>query len=138
MKTYILILIMSTFVLCAFAGCDKLEQPDNNELYTVNAKVENASKYSNIVEVKLMIRDRNGNDIELARGKWTGGGFTIVLPKISRNNYREFASMRLLPAAIIETSSTITISNKNARGVVVEFLGVDKEGNVITRFFLTK
>jgi hypothetical protein len=116
-------------------GCDKNENFDKDEL-CFHAKVENSSKYNNIVEVKLIMR--NGithEDVELAHGDWKDGSFTIILPKINRNNYREFVNYRILPKTIIEKSTTITISNKDARSGTAEFLGVDKEGNVVTRFF---
>ena len=118
----------------AAIGCDKIENLDENDLY-LYAKVENASDFRNVVGVKLVMRDKNSSDVELARGEWKDEGFTIVLPKISKNDYPNFITWKLLPTYIAETLTTITISDKNAKNGIVEFWGVDKDDNVVTRFF---
>ena len=124
--------------LFAGIGCDKHENPENpdEDELSLYVKVENAAKYSNIVAVKLMMRDRIiFENVELARGDWKDGGFTIVLPKIDRNKYREFIHFSFLPKSIIEYYPTITVSSKNAKLGIAEFWGVDKDDNVVTRFF---
>lgn len=68
------------------AGCEEIENPKEDG-FCLYAKVENAVKYDNVVAVKLMMRDRNGNDIELAHGDWKGNGFTIAPPEINRDTY---------------------------------------------------
>ena len=121
-------------VLFAATGCYKHENPSEYGLY-LYAKVENAAKYSNVVAVKLTMRNRVlFEDVELARGDWKDGGFTILLPKIDRNRYREFIHFRFLPLTIIENLLTITTSNKDARIGIAEFWGVDKDDKVVTRF----
>lgn len=130
-KTSCLIVIMF------FTGisCDKADKPNNEEVLNINAKVENAIEYSNVVAVKLMMRDKSGNDIELARSDWNDNGFAISLPKINRDNYSELITLPFLPVVIYENLVTITTNNKNARNRIAEFWGVDKEGNKVTEFF---
>ncbi len=118
--------------LLAFAGCEKSENSNEKDLYLF-AKVENAIEYSSVVAVKLMIRDKMGNDVELARGDWKDNGFAISLPKINRNNYGE-SNLPLLPSVIYDNLNTITTNNRNARNRIPEFRGVDKEGNKIAEF----
>jgi len=142
--TTILCLIIVT--LFATTSCYKPENP-NEDVYVyankaenvVYAKVENASEYNNITEVKLVMWNINiSKHIELARGDWNDDGFTIVLPAIDSNNFRTLINQKVLPAIISDISSTISITNIDARVGVVEFWGVDKNGNGIVQFFLHK
>jgi len=128
-------------ILVTIAGCNgALEKnTDNNELSNelesgelyIYAIVKNASQYSNVVKVKLMMENS-----ELARGDWKGDGFSIVLPKTVDpncihaliNNDREYMT-------IIDPPSTVTISDEDIKVGNVMFLGVDKDDNVITRFY---
>ncbi|ASB48227.1 hypothetical protein CDL62_03260 [Alkalitalea saponilacus] len=123
--------------LLTVAGCEKIENSTEKDLYLI-AKVENAIEYSSVVAVKLMIRDKNGNDVELARGDWKDNGFAISLPKINRYNYGELIHMPLLPTVIYDNLVTITTNNRNARNRIAEFWGVDKEGNMIAEFLPRK
>ena len=125
-------------ILFTVASCDKTEEPSNENVIYINAEVENASDFSNVVAVKLMMRDRSGNDIELTRGDWKNNGFTIALPKININDYSEFVNMPLLPTVIYDNLASITTNNRNARSRIAEFWGVDKEDNVVTQFFPRK
>ena len=112
-------------------GCEKFEKSDQDGLYLIHAKVENASKYSNVVEVKLM-----AGNIELARGEWKGDGFVIVLPKTLDLNYlHTLINNNKEYMTIIDPPSTVTISNKNVKVWHAKFWGVDKDGNVVTRFY---
>ena len=109
---------------------------EQNELY-ICAKVENASKYSNIVAVKLMGVDRSiEKDVELARFDFKDGGFTIVFPKTLSSKYlHAFINNNGLPVTIINTPSTMSISNKNIKVENANFWGVDNDGNLVTHFF---
>jgi len=100
-------------------------------------KVENALKYSNVVQVKLMGFDISIDcDIELARGDWKDGGFTIVLPNSLDPNYlHALINPTNLPTTIHATPSSMTISNKNVKVGNANFWGIDKDGNVVTTFY---
>lgn len=138
-------LCLVVVTLFAAVGCDKHEKLNENELYFY-AKVESASQYSNVVEVKLMVYDRSIYDdsnfyeyVELASGDWKKDGFTIVLPKTLAPNYlRAFTHVGWMPQTIIDTSSTITNSNRNLKVGDIEFWGVDKDGHKICHFFPAK
>ena len=121
-------------------GCRKLEKPDEveaNVVTKIEAKVENASKYSNVVEVKLMVYDLSIDDyIELVRSDWKDGGFTIDLPKTIDTNYLQVSAYnRGLLNPIADPSLNITISNKNVKAGTAYFGGIDKAGNVVTWFY---
>ena len=136
--TVIATLCLFTVTFFAATGCEKHGNSSEDELYFY-VRVENAEKYSNVVAVKLMMRDGViFEDVELARGDWKDGCFKIALPKIDKKNYRRFVNQRMLPITIIENLTTINISNKNARSGIAEFFGVDKNGNVVTRFHPAK
>ena len=111
-------------------------ESEENELYFY-AKVENASEYSNVVEVKLMMYNKSIDGfIELARGDWQGDGFRIALPKTVDPNYLyALINSNEKPITIIDPPSTLTISNKNVKVGHVMFLGVDKDDNMVTRFY---
>ena len=124
--------IVLCIVFFVASGCDQskssLESEDGEEI--IYAKVENASKYNHVVEVKLMV----GN-IELASGDWKDDGFTIVLPKTLDSNYlHTLIDNDGAPTIIIDAPSTLTISNKNVNVWTANFSGVDKDANVIARF----
>jgi hypothetical protein len=130
--------ILATLLSCVFLiGCKK-ENDDTLSVVAIvdgkiTAKIENASKYSDVVEVKLMGYDFGDGTPELARGDWKDDGFTIELPKTLDPNY-----LRALvnnDGLIINTPSTMTISNKNVKFVIANFKGFDKDGNVFTNFY---
>jgi len=126
-----------------FSSCIKIENPSNsldltqkkeNDLYHY-AKIENASDYSNVVEVVLMVYDRSINRyVELERCELKDGGFTILLPKILDPNYLyTIINNSELQVSIIDTS-TVIICNKNIKVGNASFWGVNKDGNVVTCF----
>jgi len=132
MKTEKIILaFLLPFLL--FTSCNKDNDININE---IKAKVENASKYSNVVEVKLMVHDRNINKyVELARGKWKDGSFTIIPPKaLGQNNINALIRDGRHPTNIHFVQSTMTISNENVRVGNIYFVGVDKRGNAVATF----
>lgn len=136
--TMIIILCFTVVTLFTTIGCSKIEKP-SNEVSCINAKVENASKYSNIVEVKLMIFDLGSyNYIELARGNWEGDGFTILLPEKIDPNYLQVSDNSGLLNPINDPSSNTTINNKNAKAGTASFCGIDKDGNEVTWFYPIK
>ena len=94
-------------------------------------KVENASEFGSVVEVKMM-----RGDIELSRVNWKGNGFTPVLPKtISPSLLSALIDNHGLPTTLIINSSTATISNKNAQTAGIHFLGVDRNDNRVAVFY---
>ena len=121
-------------------NCDKIEKPEASVVDKIEAKVENASKYSNIVAVKLIVYAINaGGVIELARGDWKGDGFTIVFPEMVNPNYLQVSQYnRGLLEPIDNTSLNMTISNRNAKATTAHFWGIDKEGNLVTSFYPLK
>ena len=134
MKKIIYFFIVALIVV---SSCSK----SDNELYStpveiVEAKVENSSKLSNITVVKLVVYDRNNNYIELARGDWNNGNFTIEFPKTLDPNhlYALIDKSRWQPT-IMNTPPTLIISKKNVKVWNAQFLGVDKDGNAVTRIF---
>ena len=151
-KTFALLASVCAVVLLV-AGCDKtddagntsgttdpieepkpVEESDEDELH-LYAKVENASEYSNVVEVLLMGYD-GSKFIELACGEWKDGGFTIKLPKILEPNYlHTLINNSGAETTIIDLSLTVTISNKNVKVMSTEFWGIDKDGYVVTCFY---
>ena len=103
----------------------------------VYAKVENASTYSNIVDVKLMGFDRNlDENVELARGEWKDGEFEIELPStLTKNFLYGLINNNGLPSTIINVQPTLHVSNKNVLLTNVEFWGVDIDDKLVTRFY---
>ena len=110
---------------------------EDNDLNSITprfcAKVESASKYDNITEVRLMGYDRStGKNVEFARGNWKNGGFTIELPETLAPDYLySFIDNN----GILDVPATLSISNKNVKLTTTEFLGDDKNGKTITQFF---
>ena len=132
-------------VLFATTGCNKLEKPavENPDGDVIYAKVENPSRFNDVVEVKLVIFDNVGRHIELARGDWKDDGFTIVIPK-TLNPSKLYALINNndinsgIAPTITNTSSTMTISNRNVKVANADFLAFDKDGNLVTYFFLSE
>ena len=141
--TVITTLCFIVVTLFATTGCDKIEKLDeieSNVVTKIEAKVENASKYNNIVAVKLMVFALSINDyIEFASGDWEGDGFTIVLPKTIDPNYLQVSEYnRGLLEPIANSSLTMAISNRNVKAGTAYFYGVDKDGNFVTSFYPLK
>ena len=142
MKTSVLkITAILLIVAGSFVSCDGILNGGNNnnpekpdELQTkIEAKVENATRYRNIVAVKLMGMNTDFEWVELTRGSWRSGGFTIVLPRTVASNFlRPIVSGGSHPTI---TDSSISISNSNARILNAVFLGIDRNGNAVTQFF---
>jgi hypothetical protein len=122
-------------------GCDKSEKPNE-----IKAKVENASKYRNVVKVKLMVYDRTTSErhgnvnvftdhyVEIANGKWKNGGFTMEFPKtLAQNHIRPLINSNS-PTQIYYKQPTMTINDENVRVVDAYFVGVDKKGNAVAIF----
>jgi len=136
--------------LFAVTGCDKLENPafeepaiENPDGDVLYAKVDRPSRFSDVVEVKLVIYDNVGRQIELARGDWKDDGFRIVLPKtLNPNNLHTLINNNDtnsgVAPTIINTPATMTISNRNVKVVNADFLAFDKDGNQVTYFFLSE
>ena len=143
----------------AITGCNSSSELQNDEKenipqdnpyieddYFINAKVEDASKYSDVVSVILtaphpynpcgveymLIEGAESPPcdeyIELARGEWKDGGFTIELPKTKETDYLE--PLNLPP--------TLSISNKNVKFKDSGFIGMNKDGFGLYGFYLMK
>ena len=128
-KSFILLLMLMVLV----SSCEKVgDKPYEDVLY---AKVENASEFSDIVEVKLMIHvGESIGWVELACGKWKGDGFKIVLPKTIAPNYLNPLILDGWRKLYTE-ESTISVSNPNVEVRDFSFLeGVDKYGNAVASF----
>jgi len=138
-------LITAVFLLFAvfIVGCDNPNPPITH----IHAKVENAEKFGNIVEVRLIIAlppaesGLPNRHIEIARGDWKDCGFAIELPKTVNPNHLS----RLTPDGrwrvrlnryiySEELSAATTISNRNARTVSGELGGFDKNGDLVAFF----
>ena len=152
MITTLCLIVVALFVA---AACNKPEKVDENEfLYankveSIHAKIENASQYRNVAIVKLMVYDRTTNEthgnvnvftdhyVEIARGEWKSGGFTIELPKTLDPNH-----IRPLigdiggnhPTNIYFKQPTMTTSEENVKVADAYFVGIDKNGNVVATF----
>jgi len=141
-------LITAVFLLLAvfIVGCNNSNPPITQYIH---AKVENATEFDNIVEVRLMVfngydtvRWDNGSwiierDVELARGEWKDGGFTIELPKtLASRHLRPLVGDRdaNYPTNISAIPPTMTISNRNVRVADARFVGIDIDGNMIATF----
>ena len=146
--TIIMTLCLVSVALFAVSGCNKTENSDENDSYFY-AKVENASKFSNVVEVKLMTNTiipmaQYYDDVEIASFDWNDDSFTIELPKTVNSNYlyqlicddRWF--IRLSTFSYRESLTATTISNKNVKTVSTELCGFDKNGYLVATFSLGK
>ena len=129
---YIILSLIFTgfFYSCTMEGYDE-------EVLYINAKVENASRYNNIVEVRIIMYNSNiDKDVELARGEWKDGGFTISLPKTVDKNYlHALINNNKEYMTISDPPSTLSISDQNTKVWHAILWGVDKYGNMITRFY---
>ena len=105
-------LIIACFV---FSGCNDNDNDDDND--TINkiiATVEDGAKYNGqIVTVKFMV-EIGDNDVAIATGNWSNGGFTIDLPETVEANH-----LRTLD----RFAPSVTVSNNNAKGVFWTFIG---------------
>jgi len=131
----------SVLVLLLFAGCNssEIEKPQDGNDKVVNAKIENASEFSSIAGVKLVVGDVSaGRYVVLTRGEWKDGGFTIELPKtVAPNQLLPFVNNNTLWPEISNFDMTpITVSNEDVKVVNVHFVGVDKDDNAVTVFVL--
>ena len=126
-------IILLASILLMIVGCKK-ENNDNNFPSLDCGEVSFIENYSmNIPMGYDRIIDR---DIELARGDWKDDGFTIELPKTLDPNYlHALINNNRVYMTIINPPSTVSISNKNVKVGNVAFWGVDKDGNVVTRFY---
>jgi len=131
-------------ILLLFIGCNstedeaelEVEVQQEDELYFY-AQVENASQYSDIVSVIFAVPHPTNpcgvdyvridgewelipcnNNIELARGDWKDGGFSIELPKTIETDY-------LAPLSV---PSIMSISNENVKFRDAGLIGIDKDG----------
>jgi len=131
-KKLCLFVVLAILVFIA-PNCDNGMSPkDNDNELRIYAKVENAPEYSDVVEVKLVTVTSG----VVARGEWKGDGFTIVLPKtLGLNHLHTLINNKASTITIINTPSTLTMSNKNVNVVTANFVGVDKDGNEVTYFF---
>jgi len=124
--------------LFAVTGCDKLENPDVDDLYlkieNVSGKIENASKYNNIVGIKLIWFESVSKYSILARGDRENGGFTIALPKTLDQNCLNALNISGFHINIA-VPSTLNVSNNNVKVFTLSnYCGVDKVGNVVAYF----
>ena len=136
--TVVIALCFSIITLFASTECKKSEKNYKAKTVTkIKAKVENASKNVNIVEVKLMVYDFGiDNYVELARSDWKDGGFTIELPKKLEPNCLHLTGYnRGILEPVADPSLNMTISNQNVKAGTAHFWGVDKDGNLVTQFY---
>jgi hypothetical protein len=117
-------------------SCDK-EKLEAYVITKVEAKIENASKYSNVVAVILIAYDRvNERHVELARSDFKNGRFTIELPKMLAPNYlHTLINNDEVHMSINNPQSTMTISNKNVNVWHAYFWGVDKDDKRVVYFY---
>ena len=144
----ITVMVLLFFVTTA-VGCDNSNPPTiDNRVQYIHAKVENASEFNNVVEVKLMVFDRYDivitssieRYVELVRGDWKNGSFTIELPKMLDPSHLRplvggIGANR--PTNIAFAQRTMDINNRNVRIVDAHFVGIDKDGNIIAVFSLS-
>jgi len=123
-------------------ACDNnIEMPDYANVVTgIEAKVENASDFDNVVEVIMMGFARGGDRrrfVELARSDFKDGGFIIEFPTTVNSNYLNslIKGDGSLPTTIMRPPpSSLRISNRNANVINATFWGVDSNGKIVTRF----
>jgi hypothetical protein len=140
-------IILATLLSCVFLiGCKKENDDPLSGVIVdgkITAKVENASEFRNVVAVKFMAYDISVNrHVELARGNWKNGGFTIEPPKTLDPNFlhplirRDVLLGGYWIPGITEIQPTLTISNENVRVDNNYFVGVDKDGKEVASFGL--
>jgi len=126
-------LFLMAFGIFLLFHCTKLE--DDFYLYT---KVENASEFDDVVEVRLMMFSNTDGFIELARGKWHGKGFKMKLPKAIDPNYlNTYLFGSFLPSDVVDDPpSTLTITGEKNVKIVenASFYGYNKYGERIACF----
>jgi len=144
-----LVAVMSILTLTV-TGCTSLEEKSQKgcvEEWCFYVNIENASKYSNVAEVKVMVYDRttskiNSNDTVfvdcydvIARGEWKDGGFAIALPEtLAPNHLRALIHGGSNSTNIEFLQSTMNISSENVKVADAYFVGVDKDGKVVATF----
>ena len=148
MKLQLYNIVTLLLLLMGLFSCTKNEDNRSINIDNLSAQVKNASSFNSIAEVKLLIYDISANrDTELAFGDWKNDGFTIVFPKILESKYLHTIirgewwwslanSNYFAPSTVIDTMSTISISNKNIKITDACFSGVNKDGLGITFFSL--
>ena len=141
----LVLIVINLFTTC---GCEKHKK---DELYLCVNKngnlcgnVENASKFSSVVAVKLLWHEESvlvgaGSNVKkeyvlLAHGDRKNNSIAVMLPETLNSNYLH--SLNLEGRKIyIETPSTMTVSNPNVKVFTFNnYCGVDKDGNVIAYF----
>jgi len=121
----------------SFSSCEE----DISSSESIVAKVKNADEFSNVLVVKLMECDFSffSRSVELARGDWKDGGFTIVLPKtLNLNTMEALIHSNCYPTNTMVVQPTMTISNENAKIKNVQFVGFEKNDNAVASFTLFK
>ena len=130
-----IIKFVAIMLLFAASSCENFEKPEEDGFY-INAKVENASEYSNVAKVKLMVYNKNIKGyVELTSNDWKGYGFTSVLPTTIDPNYLDALNISGYWINLY-TPSTMTVSNTNVKVLTVSssFTGVDKDGTIVAFF----
>ena len=140
MKTEVFkIVVMVLIITGGLTSCTEKEVMQEYCADELNAQVENASNYNNVVEVKLMMHDSNvGWELELVRSNWKDGGFAIELPKTLAANYLHPLVNNVsvsMPYIVHYTPSTLSISNENVKVGTAFFWGIDKNSNTVTHFY---
>ena len=132
----VIVLIFFTTTSCNKSDGDELCFCINID-ENVCGKVENASKFSNVVGVNLIWYGSDNKYSVIAHGDRKDDGFTITLPEILDPIY--FNTLELEGRRInTTTSSTMTVSNLNVKGSTFSmFCGVNKEGNEVISFMPT-
>ena len=159
MKKILKLTALSVVFLMLVGGLTSCNEVEKNETQLgtgrisplFEAKVANASEFSNVVAVKLTVFDRfdttmwgNGNlsiterRVEISRGDWKDGSFTIELPQtLAPNHLRPLVGDRGAnhPTNMRGVAQTaVDISNGDVRIVDALFVGIDKNGNAIATF----
>jgi len=149
----------SVLVLLLFAGCNssEIEKPQDGNDKVINARVENASEFSNVADVKLLANpfspmEQFNESVEIAYAEWKNGGFIINFPKTVNSSYlyppiHDGKWKVRLPVATggfrsdniyFESLSSVTISNENVKIVNTEIWGVDENARWIAPFSLIR
>jgi len=122
-----------------FSGCDKDKDDDSggNTASQIIAKVENASKYSDVIKVKLTAWDYTaGKDDVLVTVDFKNGGFTLDLPETLAAKY--LASFEATFYRDEDEVNQLNISNKNAKMTLAEIEGFDADDESVTYFVYGK
>jgi len=146
---FIKIIALALILEGGFTSCSDNNELQKGYLNKITAKVENASEFKDVVEVKLLVWDPiNRTDVEIASSYWNNGGFKIVInesksptylhPLICGDWYWSIASDFDKPSTVIDEQQTVTISNKDIKLVDAFFVGFDKDGYRVATFSLVK